>query len=126
MTKNFDFDMIMGSISQSISPGSEQREFWGSQKADLKGGRNYMGVRSPVLDDLIEKIIMTTKREELLPLVHALDRTLLWGFYAIPAYSSGTLRIAHTHRLKHPETFPVYGFDINCWWIEDSSSKSEK
>ena len=52
--RNFYFDIITLVRLQSMSPGNEQRDFWGSAAADEQGSRNYLGIKSPVIDELIE------------------------------------------------------------------------
>src|SRR3712207_3259000 len=77
-TDEFDFDSIIDIWAQSSSPGNEQREFWGSAAADIIGSRNTVGIRNPVVDALIEKIIRAQDRASLEAACRALDRVLLW------------------------------------------------
>ncbi|CAG0906488.1 unnamed protein product, partial [Cyprideis torosa] len=100
---DFDYDMTIGSIPQSSSPGNEQRDFWASEKADMAGSRNYIGVKDPVIDDIIEKIIQAPDRAELVALTRALDRTLLSGHYLIPQWHIDHWRIAYWSKLDHPK-----------------------
>ena len=44
--RSFDFDMIVDVWGQSLSPGGEQREFWGSRTAD-QPARKPIGIRIP-------------------------------------------------------------------------------
>src|SRR5262249_7818390 len=81
---DFDFDMIVDVFGQSLSPGNEQRDFWGSKAADPPGSRNSIAIKDPVVDELIELIISAPDRQALITRVHALDRVLLWGYYLIP------------------------------------------
>jgi microcin C transport system substrate-binding protein len=53
-TRAFDFDMIIDQWGQSLSPGNEQREFWGSQAADQPGSRNTLGIKNPAIDALFD------------------------------------------------------------------------
>ena len=46
-TRSFDFDIVSGIWGQSLSPGNEQREFWGSQAASREGSRNLAGISDP-------------------------------------------------------------------------------
>ncbi len=79
-----DFDMVVGSFPQSNSPGNEQREFWKSESADKPGSRNYMGLKDPVVDQLVEDLINADSRKSLVAHTRALDRVLHWGYYVIP------------------------------------------
>jgi microcin C transport system substrate-binding protein len=115
---DFDFDMTILSIGQSSSPGNEQRDFWASNKADIQGSRNYMGIKSPVIDDLIEKIITAPDREELVALTRALDRVLLAEHYVIPQWHIDHWRIAYWNKLARPETLSGLTPSISdTWWV---------
>ena len=71
-------------LPQSPSPGNEQREFWTSKAADTPGSRNLSGIKDPVVDALVERVIFATDRDDLLAATHALDRVLLWNYYVVP------------------------------------------
>ncbi len=116
---DFDFDMTVLSIPQSSSPGNEQREFWNSAKADIPGSRNYIGIKDPVVDALVEDIIMAQSREELVTACKALDRVLLQGYYVIPNWHMPAWRVAHWDYIKRPETPPDLDLAIaDTWWSE--------
>lgn len=117
---DYDFDMTIGSIGQSSSPGNEQRDFWGSEKADIPGSRNYIGIKDPVIDELIEKIIKAPSREELVALTRALDRILLAGYYVIPQWHLDYWRIAYWTKLRRPENLSDLTPAVtDTWWIEE-------
>ena len=101
--ETFDFDMITGVFGQSLSPGNEQREFWGSAAADTPGSRNVIGVKDPIVDELIDKIITAHSREDLIAACRALDRVLLWSHYVIPQWHNQVTRIAFWDKLDHPD-----------------------
>ena len=83
---NFDFDVVTGMLQQSDSPGNEQRDFWSSKAADKPGSRNLMGIKNPVVDALVDRVIFANDRDDLVAATHALDRVLLWNFYVVPQY----------------------------------------
>ena len=117
---DFDFDMTILSIGQSNSPGNEQRDFWSSVKADIAGSRNYIGIKDPVIDDLIEKIIQAPSREELVALTRALDRVLLAGHYVIPQWHIDYWRIAYWKKLGRPEQLSGLTPSItDTWWAKN-------
>jgi len=123
---DFDFDMVIGSIGQSGSPGNEQREYWGAEKADVKGSRNYIGIKDPVVDDLISKIIHATSREDLIMKTRVLDRVLLWNHYVIPMWHYPKWRIAYWNNLKRPDT--LSGIDpliSQTWWAAPQTETKE-
>jgi microcin C transport system substrate-binding protein len=112
-----DFDMIVASWGQSLSPGNEQRDYWGSESATRDGSRNYAGISNPAIDALIEKVIYATSREDLVAATHALDRALLWNEYVIPAWTLRYTRTARWDRFSHPEKLPRYSYAFpEIWW----------
>ncbi|WP_028693852.1 extracellular solute-binding protein [Pseudomonas cremoricolorata] len=113
-----DFDMMIGSFPQSSSPGNEQREYWSSVSADNPGSRNYIGLRDPAIDQLVESLINADSRQSLIEHAHALDRALLWGFYVIPNWYISTYRVAYWNHIGHPEVSPTFDLGINTWWIK--------
>lgn len=118
--QNFDFDAITSRFAQTHSPGNEQRDFWGSEAADMPGSRNLAGIKDPVVDALINKIIYAEDREELVVATKALDRVLLWNYYMIPQYYQPTLRYAYWNKFGIPEKQPEYaGIDVQSWWVDE-------
>ncbi|MCL2473383.1 MAG: extracellular solute-binding protein [Alphaproteobacteria bacterium] len=117
LTDNFDYDMIVNVFGQSISPGNEQRDYWSSQKADIKGSRNLIGIKNPIVDDLVEDIIQAPTREDLIAVTRALDRILLWNYYVIPHWYTGKYKIAYWDKFGQPEVKPKYDLSvIDTWW----------
>jgi len=116
---NSNYEMSVLQTRQSLSPGNEQREYWSSQSADQPGARNYAGISDPVIDDLVEKIILAHDREELISLTRALDRILSWGFYSIPQWHNPEEWYAWWRKISFPETQPLYlGLDTWSGWID--------
>lgn len=116
--RSFDFDMMVSSFPQSMSPGNEQRSYWHSSTADVAGSRNLMGIKNPAVDQLIELVIAAPTRKDLVTRVHALDRALLWGHYLIPHYHIAAYRVAYWNMFKRPATPPKYALGFNTWWID--------
>ena len=115
---DFDFDVTAEGFGQSLSPGNEQRDYWGSEAADIPGSRNTIGIKDPVIDHLIEKIIAAPTREDLVIATRALDRVLLWGHYVIPHWHSRTFRVAYWDKFDRPQTNPPYGLPVFSWWVD--------
>ncbi|MBA1279375.1 MULTISPECIES: extracellular solute-binding protein [Pseudomonadaceae] len=111
-----DYDMIVSGFGQSSSPGNEQREYWHSASADNPGSRNFIGLKDPAIDTLVEKLIAADSREELITRTRALDRVLLWGHYVIPNWHIKTWRVAYWNHLAHPKTTPRYDIGLMTWW----------
>ena len=111
-----DYDMIVSGFGQSSSPGNEQREYWHSASADNPGSRNFIGLKSPAIDTLVEKLIAADSRDELITRTRALDRVLLWGHYVIPNWHIKTWRVAYWNHLAHPQTTPQSDIGLMTWW----------
>lgn len=114
--RKFDFDMVVGLFPQSNSPGNEQRDFFSSDAAEREGSRNLAGIRDPVVDDLIDRIIGARTRDELIVACRALDRVLRAGHYVIPHWSVDRFRVAYRTTLAHPDDPPPYGLPLDTWW----------
>ena len=120
---DFDFDMVVGSFGITLSPGNEQRDFWGSAAADLPGSRNLTGARDPVVDELVELVISAPGRKALIDRSRALDRVLLWSHYVIPNWHLNAFRIASWDLFGRPETRPAYGLGFYSWWIDEAKAE---
>ncbi len=117
-TDAFDFDVIVSTVGQSLSPGNEQRDFWSSAAADLPGSRNYAGIKDPVVDALVEKLIAAPDRRALIVAARALDRVLLWGHYVVPHWHIRSFRVAYWSKFARPPITPKYGLGFDTWWID--------
>ncbi len=120
-----DFDMTTLGMAQSLSPGNEQRDFWGSDAADKPQSYNYAGIKDPGIDALIEKVIFAKDRDTLVAATRALDRVLMHGNYVIPQWYIDTYRTARWDRFGHPDNIPefTHGFPT-IWWYDEA--KAEK
>ena len=123
--RNFDFDVIVGSWGQSLSPGNEQRDFWGSAAAVRPGSRNYIGIKDPAIDKLIDQIIFASSRGELVAATRALDRVLLWNHFVIPNWHINSYRIAYWNRFSRPAIKPKYGLGFSdTWWVDEAKDET--
>lgn len=117
---SFDFDMMVESMGQSQSPGNELINYWHSSTAAQEGSGNLIGIRDPVVDALIEKVIYAPNRAQLVTAVHALDRVLLHGDYIVPNWYIATHRVAYWDRFERPQTLPLYysadTWALRTWW----------
>ena len=118
--ETFDFDMVVFTFSQSLSPGNEQRNFWGSDAADTNGSRNVIGVKDDVVDSLIEKLINAKDREDLITITRALDRVLLWNYYVIPQWHISAYRVLYWDMFDQPKKKPKYSLGFDTWWINQN------
>lgn len=115
----FDYDVIVASWPQSTSPGNEQREFWGSDRADMPGSRNYLGLKDPVVDELVNLIVSAPTREELVIRCRALDRVLQHGWYVVPNWHLAAWRVAYWDKFGIPEVQAPYALGVlDTWWAK--------
>ena len=127
--RNWDYDIIISSWGESLSPGNEQRGYWGSQAADQPGSRNLVGIKNPAVDKLIDRVIFSKDRDDLAAATKALDRVLLWNFYVVPQWTYGKVRTARWDRFGRPRNMPKYGtsaFPTIWWWDEDRAAKTKR
>ena len=121
---NFDYDMTVELFGQSNSPGNEQRDFWGSAAAKQNGSRNTLGIADPVVDALVELVVNAPDRKELVVRTHALDRVLLWNFYAVPHWYSDSFRIAWWDKFGRPPRNPRTNIGFEGWWIDPARERA--
>jgi len=115
----FDFDMVIAGFGGTAVPGSEQRDLWSSQTADVEGSNNIIGTKNPVIDNLIQKIIETKDNELYTAYVRALDRVLLFNHYVIFNWYTDTDRIAYWDKFDFPKNNLDTGVDVFTWWLKD-------
>ena len=119
-----DFDMIVASFPQSASPGNEQRGYWSSAAADNPGSRNFMGLKDPAVDALLDGLINADSRASLVTHARALDRVLLWNAILIPNWHLDSWRVAYWNRFAHPATPPRYDIGITTWWAKPAEGSN--
>ncbi|MGB7243106.1 MAG: extracellular solute-binding protein [Sulfitobacter sp.] len=123
-TNSFDFEMTYFRRALSLSPGNEQKFYWGSDSADQDGSRNLMGVKSAAIDAMIDTMLTATDKADFTAATRALDRILTAGRYVVPFWQYTEDRIAHVKEMKYPDTLPIYGdgpeFMPQMWWYDPS------
>ncbi len=121
-----DFDLVILGWGQSLSPGNEQLEYFGSRAADLEASRNFGGIKNPAVDTLIDRIIFARDRDELVAATRALDRVLLWNEYILPTWTIRFDRTARWDRFARPETLPYYNEPAfpTVWWWDEAKAKA--
>ncbi|MFK7751412.1 MAG: ABC transporter substrate-binding protein, partial [Sedimentitalea sp.] len=119
----YDFDMTTFRRDLSLSPGNEQRLYWGRAGVTTPGTRNLMGADSAAIEAMIDAMLASETRQDFTAAVRALDRVLTSGRYVIPIWQYGVGRIAHARQLRFPDTLPIYGdrpgFMPEVWWWQD-------
>ncbi len=121
--RNRDFDMMYSGWAQSLSPGNEQRFFWGSEAAAQNDSSNYAGISDPGVDALIDKIIFADDRETIIAATRALDRVLLAHHFVTPTYTLRRSRIARWDRFSHPDELPEFSIGFpTVWWYDEAKA----
>ena len=121
---SFDYDMIVINYGSIISPGNEQKNYWSSVTADQPGSPNYMGVKNPVLDEIIDKLISSKSRQELVTYTKVLDRILLFNHYLIPQFHIGHYRVAYWNKISRPNVSPKYDLGFDFWWYDQQKASN--
>ncbi len=124
--EKYDYDAIVTSFPQSHSPGNEQREFWGSAAADKPGSRNRIGVKNPVIDQLIEELVRAQSRDDVVAITRAIDRVLLWNHYVVPQWHFPYDRVAYWNMFGRPDKLPRLSpaSVIQTWWLDEEKAGS--
>lgn len=121
-----DYDMIFTGWAQSLSPGNEQFDYFGSEAAKRESSRNYAGIADPAVDALIKRVVYAENRADLVAASRALDRVLLWNHYVVPGWTLPATRMARWDRFSHPDPLPPYStaFPAIWWWDAAKASKT--
>lgn len=117
----FDYDMILLTLPQTLSPGLEQSLYFHSSQVNVKGGKNYAGVNDPVVDEMIDKLLSAQTRDEQIAAARALDRVLLWQHYSIPNWYINYHRLAYRNRFAFVTT-PPYTLGLRTWWLKPTEN----
>jgi microcin C transport system substrate-binding protein len=119
-----DYDIIVSGWAESLSPGNELRDYFGSQAADREASRNYPGIKNPAVDKLIERVVYAKDRDELVAATKALDRVLLWNQYVVPMWTIDYSRTARWDRFGRPEKLPTYSYGFpSIWWYDKARAE---
>jgi peptide/nickel transport system substrate-binding protein len=114
--RNYDYDMTVNRWFLSLSPGVEQRLYFGAAGRTDPGTRNYMGVDDPAVDAMIAALLAAANRPDFESAVRALDRVLSAGIYVIPFGYLPTDRVAWQKGYARPERDALYGWRPEVWW----------
>lgn len=123
----FDYDYTTLALRESRQPGAELWRNFNSHDADVKGSENIIGVKSPAVDALIQKLLDASTQQELETAAHAVDRVLINGHYVIPFRYLKDHYFIYNKRLQRPKTLPSYygpyEWVLGSWW-DGSAAKT--
>tara|TARA_B100000683_G_scaffold242954_2_gene252044 strand:- start:8959 stop:10872 length:1914 start_codon:yes stop_codon:yes gene_type:complete len=119
---DFDFDMTVFVLPQSASPGQEQRLYFHSSQANVRGSKNLSGIQDPVVDAMIQHITSANTHADLVAAVRAMDRVLLWNYYSIPHWHLGYHRLAYKNIFSKPRNPADMSLAFQTWWVRDTKN----
>ena len=117
----FDFDLFTVRVPGREAPGAELLDRWGSESADTEGSSNLIGIKDPAVDVLVNHVVASRTRPELVANLRALDRVLRHGYYVVPQWFSNTYRVSYrSGKFEQPQVMPQYyqaeDWVISTWW----------
>lgn len=112
-----DYDMLYTSYLSFEQAGTGLRQLFGSETAEVSS-YNPSALRSPLVDALITAALDTTKRDDEIAALKALDRALRYERIMVHAGFVPETWVAYFDFYEHPETLPPHatGF-LDFWWI---------
>ncbi len=117
---NFDYGFTSVTFREARQPGAEMLRNLDSAEADKPGSDNIIGVKSPVVDALIRRLIDAQSEQELETAGRALDRVLIHSYYVIPFRHINTFHIIHGRDFAYPSKVPdyygAYEWIQATWW----------
>jgi microcin C transport system substrate-binding protein len=123
--QNYDYDVVVERYVQYLTPGIEQRNYWGSKAADTPGSRNLAGIKDKAVDALIDKVTGADSRPALVAAVGALDRVLMWNHYCVPQWYNTDHHIAYWNKFSRPKVTPRYDPAmgvVDTWWFDPAKA----
>ncbi|MBD3679814.1 MAG: ABC transporter substrate-binding protein [Rhodobacteraceae bacterium] len=120
----YDFDIVTGFVSTSYIPGTELRQYFGSETAD-SSTFNKAGFRSEAVDKLIEVVLNANSQEELDVAISALDRVLRAYKFWIPQRNKNVYTVAYYDMYEHPDPLPPYALgNLDFWWYNAEKAEA--
>lgn len=123
--KAFDFDMSIERYSLRLTPGVEIKSYWGSDAAAMDGSFNLAGIKDPVIDALVTKVIEAKSRADLVTATRAIDRVLRAGHYWVPHWYKPVHTVAFWDKFSRPQVKPKYDEGvIETWWYDATKPRN--
>ncbi len=116
LQKTYDYDMIPVAWYNSLSPGNEQKLYFGSEGRTKEGTRNYPGIADPRIEAAIDAMFKAADRASFESAVRAEDRLLVSGHYIVPFYDAGGQWVARWNYIGRPDAQPLPGFEGTTLW----------
>jgi len=115
--RTYDFDMTVHSMNQTREPSTSLEQWFGSESRN-ESSRNLMGLNSPAVDRIIEKIVDAKTKDELRNGVRTLDRVLRAEVFWVPQWFKDVHTVSYYDFYELPETLPETALgELDFWWI---------
>jgi microcin C transport system substrate-binding protein len=129
--QKFDYDMVTLAFGGTNNPGSEYADMFGSKAADIEDSGNYAGLKNKAVDTLIDRMVTSQTKAELIPACRAFERVITHSHTMVPQWYSGQHNLAYNPRkLAKPAVEPKYykadSWLLNNWWAQSAQSVTSK
>ncbi len=125
--KSFDFDVVTSRFVMRLTPGNEMRNYWGSENANVEGSVNLAGIKDPVIDALLDKVVEAKSRSDLVAATRAIDRVLRAGHYWVPQWYKASHHVAYWDKFSFPPEKPKYSRGApETWWYDAAKAAKLK
>ncbi|MGD9806031.1 MAG: ABC transporter substrate-binding protein, partial [Hyphomicrobiaceae bacterium] len=119
--KGHDYDIISTRFTMRLTPGIELFNYFGSEAADNEGSSNQAGIKDPVIDALIGKVIAAKSRDDMMTATRAMDRVLRAGHYWVPHWYKAAHNIVYWDKFARPAVKPRYARGVlDTWWYDEA------
>jgi microcin C transport system substrate-binding protein len=118
------FDGGMFAYAPTWTPGAALRYRFSSLAADTPFSLNWMHVKNPAIDELIDQVVAARNERDFLAATRALDRVLLWNFYFIPGMALPGYRLVYWDKFGRPEHGMLQrDIWLDSWWWDEEKAK---
>ena len=122
----YDFDIATGNAQTTYFSGTELKQYYGSETADVSSF-NEMGLKDKAVDRLIEGVLAAKTKDDLTVATKALDRVLRSIRFWVPQWYKASSTVAYYDQFVHPETLPPYALgELSFWWFDAEKAKALK
>ena len=116
-SRDRDYDMVFSQYAAFLDVGTGLLQRYGIEAAD--DVFNPAGLRSELVDAVINHALMAPGPEERDVALRVLDRVLRWERFIVPVWYNPDIWIAHWDQFGHPEEFPTFATgELDFWWFD--------
>ncbi len=125
-TRSGDWDIVTHSFSMQLEPGTELKQWFGSETAE-DSSRNLMGLADPAVDSLIDTVVAAQTADDMHAATRALDRVLRANGFWVPEWFKAVYTVAYYDMFEHPENLPPYALgETDFWWFNADKAEALK